>query len=138
MPKKLDFKNLRLCLNNYPTDWLFIRDCGGYESDGSYRIQGMTKVNEDLENKSLDFKKDRSGLHMFINKNEVFHFPLKDYYKGFSLAYEHIKPKRSFLGIVLDNHLMEIFFKGRINIKFHSWCEKPHFKYWTIDKSKKI
>ena len=25
MPKKLDFKNLRLCLDNYPVDFLYIR-----------------------------------------------------------------------------------------------------------------
>jgi len=86
----------------------------------------------------------------------MFHFPLDDYQKGFSLAYERIfddgrmhipggisdnpydtnlpEPKRSFLRHVLDGHLMEIFFKGRVNIIFHSWWIKPHWKYWTIDK----
>ena len=44
------------------------------------------------------------------------------------------EPKRSFLRHVLDGHLMEIFFKGRVNIIFHSWWIKPHWKYWTIDK----
>lgn len=42
------------------------------------------------------------------------------------------EPKRLFLRIVLDNHLMEIFFNGRVNLKFHSWWIKPHWKYWTI------
>jgi hypothetical protein len=89
----------------------------------------------------------------------VFRFPLKDYQKGFSLAYERIEPtaggigrmvmlshgvdphdpslpepQGSFLRIVLDKHLMEIFFKGRVNLKFHSWWNKPHWKYWAIDK----
>lgn len=148
MPKKLDFKNLRLCLDNYSADFLYIRLMG---SRG-----GTVKVNESLENKTLDFKKVSSRLHLFIDSNEVFHFPLKDYQKGFSLAYErffedgrmHIpggiadepynenlpEPSISCLRTVLDNHLMEIFFKGRVNLKFHSWWDKPYWKYWTLDK----
>ena len=157
MPKKLDSKNLRLCLDNYPTDRIYIRDCGGHNPDGSFRIQGLAKVNESLEGRSLDFRKDKSGLHILIDSKEVFHFPLKHYYKGFSLAYERVKPtedgigrmvilgcgidpydsnlpepKRSLLRNVLDSHLIEIFFKGRVNLKFHSWWKKPHWKYWTI------
>lgn len=151
MPKKLDFKNLRLCLDNYSADFLYIRLVG---SSG-----GTVKVNENLKGRTLDFRKDKSGLHLLIDSNEVFHFPLKDYEKGFSLAYERIEPtkdgvgkmvmlshgvdpydpnlpepKRSFLRTVLDDHLMEIFFQGRVNLKFHSWWVKPHWKYWTIDK----
>ncbi|MCG2717973.1 MAG: hypothetical protein L6408_03965 [Nanoarchaeota archaeon] len=148
MPKKLDFKNLRLCLDNYQADFLYIRLVGS--------MGGTVKVNEDLEDKTLDFRKDSSGLYLLIDSDEVFHFPLKDYQKGFSLAYErffedgrmHIpggiadepynpelpEPRRSHLRTVLDSHLMEIFFKGRINLKFHSWWEKPYWKYWTIDK----
>lgn len=155
MPRKLDFKNLRLCLNNYLTDFLYIRLIG---SKG-----GTVKVNEDLDSKVLDFKKNSLGLYLQIDSKEVFHFPLKDYSKGFSLAYERVEPtedgvgrmvmlstgidpddpnlpepRRSFLRIVLDNHLMEIYFKGRVNLKFHSWWKKPHWKYWTIDKPNKI
>lgn len=148
MPKDLDFENLRLCLDNYPADFLYIRLVG---SRG-----GTVKVNEDLEDKTLDFRKDSSGLYLLVDSNEVFHFPLKRYDKGFSLAYErfledgrmHIprgvannpydknlpEPERSYLRTVLDHHLMEIFFKGRVNLKFHSWWEKPYWKYWTIDK----
>lgn len=151
MPKKLDFKNLKLCLDNYPADSLFIRLVGS--------MGGTTKVNEKLQGRTLDFRKEKSGLYMLVDSNKIFHFPLKDYEKGFSLAYERIKPtsdgigrmvmlsrgvdpydsqlpepKRSFLRTVLDDHLMEIFFKGRINLKFHSWWIKPHWKYWTIDK----
>lgn len=149
MPKELDFKNLRFCLDNYRVDSLYIRLVG---SKG-----GTVKVNEDLKGKKLTFKKNKSGLYLFIDLKEVFHFQLKNYQKGFSLAYEryfedgrmHIpggisdnpydlslsEPRRSFLRTVLDDHLMEIFFKGRINIKFHSWWIKPHWKYWTIDNS---
>jgi hypothetical protein len=146
MPKELDFKNLRLCLDNFEVDSLYIRLTG---SRG-----GTVKVNEELENRILDFRKDKSGLYMVIDSDEVFHFPLKGYQKGFSLAYERFKkdegmvilggevdpydsnlpePNKSILRTALDGHLMEIYFKGRIPIKFHSWWVKPHFKYWTID-----
>ncbi len=151
MPKRLDFKNLRICLDNYPVDSLYIRLVGS--------MGGTVKINENLKGRVFNFKKDKSGLHLFIDSNEVFHFPLKDYEKGFSLAYERIEPikngfgrmvalgtgidpydpdlpepQRSFLRTVLDHHLMEIYFKGRINLKFHSWWIKPHWKYWAIDK----
>ena len=146
MPKELDFENLRLCLDKYESDFLYIRLVG---SRG-----GTVKVNEELEDKTLNFKKDKSGLHMLIDSEEVFHFPLKNYIKGFSLAYKRFfedgrmyipggipdepynpelpEPDRSYLRTVLDNHLMEIFFKGRIDIKFHSWWEKPYWKHWII------
>ena len=156
MPKKLDFKNLRFCLDNYTPDFLYIRLVG---SKG-----GTVKVNEDLKGKTLDFKKNKTGLYILVDSRQVFHFPLKDYDKGFSLAYERIEkikipgrrgcgermvilgqgidpydpnlpePERSFLRTVLDSHLMEIFFEGRIDIKFHSWWHHPHWKYWTIKK----
>lgn len=158
MPKELDFENLRFCLDNYTSQNLYIRLVG---SSG-----GTVKVNENLEDKTLDFKNDSSGLSILIDSNEVFRFPLKDYYKGFSLAYERFfpkrpdediermylhygiadnpndstlpYPKRSFLRTVLDNHLMEIFFEGKIQLKEHSlWLQEPDIRYWTIDKSKK-
>lgn len=159
MPKELDFENLRLCLDNYSPTFLYIRDCGGIREDGKYSVQGRAKVSEDLTDITLDFRKDDSGLYMLVDSNEVFHFPLKIYYKGFSLAYERIEPtengigricmlshgidpydpnlpepRKSTLRTVLDNHHMEINFEGRINLKFHSWWNKPHWKYWTIDK----
>jgi hypothetical protein len=151
MPKELDFENLRYCINNYTPLFLYIRLVGS--------MGGKVKVNEDLKYKNFDFKKEDSGLYMLINSKEVFHFPLKDYQKGFSLAYERIElteggigrriilshgeepynpnipePKKSTLRTVLDDHLMEIDFEGRINLKFHSWWDEPHWKYWTIDK----
>lgn len=151
MPKKQDFKNLKLCLDNYSVNFLYIRLVGA--------SGGTVKVNENLKGKRLDFRKDKSGLYMLINSKEVFHFPLKDYQKGFSLAYERVVPtengvgrmvmlskgvdpyasylplpRRSFLRTVLDVHLMEIFFDGRVNIKFHLWWIKPHWKYWTVCK----
>lgn len=157
MPKELDFENLRFCLDNYEPVSLFIRDCGGLREDGKYSCQGRAKVSESLEDKQLDFKKDDSGLYMLVDSEEVFHFPLNKYYKGFSVAYERIwptedgigrmvmlshginpedsnlpEPRTSTLRNVLDYHLMEIAFEGRINLKFHSWWQEPHFKYWTV------
>ena len=151
MPKKFDFKNLRLCLDNYPADFLYIRLVGS--------MGGTVKVSENLKGKVFDFRKNKSGLYLLVDSNEAFHFPLIDYQKGFSLAYERIEstedgvgrmimlshgidpydpslpePKRSFLRIVLDHHLMEIFFKGRVHLKFYAWWIKPHWEYWTIDK----
>jgi len=154
MPKRLDFRNLRLCLDEYASEFLFIRLTG---SSG-----GTIKVNQELNNKKLDFRKNKNGLYMLIDNTEVFHFPLKDYTEGFSLGYERIQPtkdgvgrqivlstgidpydsnlpepRKSILRTILDNHLMEISFKGRIDLKFHSWWIKPDWKYWTVEVPKK-
>lgn len=151
MPKELDFENLRFCLDNYLTDSLYVRLVG---SKG-----GTVKLDEDLEGRTLDFRKSSFGLYLLIDSAEVFHFPLKDYDKGFSLAYERIgqtangdeimimlgtginpddgnlpEPRRSFFRNCWDDHLVEIYFKGKINLKFHSWWQEPHWKYWTIDR----
>jgi hypothetical protein len=100
-------------------------------------------------------------LYLLIDSEEVFHFPLKEVGTrpgiGFTLAYERIEPtedgigrmimlgrgvdpydpklpepRRSFLSHILDGHFVKIFFKGRVNLKFHSWREEPHWKYWAI------
>ncbi len=155
LPQELDCENLRLCIDNYIPDCRFIRLVGS---------KGETvKVDESLEGRTLDFRRDESDLYLLIDANEVFHFPLREIGtregNGFSLAYERIKetgdgigrlvmlptgvdpydpnlpePKRSFLRHILDDHLLEIFFTGRIDLKFHSWYQKPHWKYWTVDK----
>jgi hypothetical protein len=145
LPKKLDFENLRKCLDNYETESIFIRLKGS--------LGGDIKLDEDLTDKVLDFKKDDSGLYLSIDSKEVFHFPLKDYKAGFDLAYERIKkdknsvipgkrlnpyepglpePKKSILRHTFDNHSFELYFKGRIDLKFHSWWNLTDLKYWTI------
>ena len=160
LPKELDFEHLRLCLDNYHPEQLYIRDCGGYHN-GKYSLHGLTKVNETLEGRTLDFHKNESGLHLLLDAKEIFHFSLQDYdenTKGFSVAYERIEmidgyerqimlgrgtnpydvqlpePRKSILRHDLDRHLLEITFKGRINLKFHSWWKKPYWKYWKIVK----
>ena len=161
LPKGLDFEHLRLCLDHYQARQLFIRDCGGYDN-GRYRAHGLTKVNESLEGRTLDFHKNELGLYLSIDAKEIFHFPLQEYdhesSKGFSLAYERIEkggdyeqqimlpqgknpydprlpePSKSILRHDLDHHLLEITFQGRINLRFHSWWKKPYWKYWKIVK----
>lgn len=149
MPKKLDAKNLRLCVLHYQAERLFIRQV--------FSVGGEVKVSEELNERKLSFKKDKSGLTMLIDGVGVHNFPLKSYDKGFSLAYERViptddgigrmvmlstgvdpydqnlpEPRKSILRIALDNHLMEITFEGRVHLQFHSWWIKPHWKYWTI------
>ena len=153
MPKHLDFKNLRKCIDEYVADEIYIRDCGGYREDGSYRTNGMQKVNKKLKNKEFDFRKDKNGLHILINEKEIFHFTLKDHCKGFSLAYERFNkegietilatglnpndanlpnPTRSFLRTVMEDHLMEIYFKGKILLKPYNGKLKETYQQWTI------
>ncbi|MBN2142470.1 hypothetical protein JW711_04020 [Candidatus Woesearchaeota archaeon] len=153
MPKKLDFQNLRYCIDNHEADSLFIRLVGSHG--------GTVRAKISLEGIALDFRRDKFGLLFLTDQSpvrdkegKVVVLPLKDYDKGFSLAYERIlddgvmhilggipddpydpnlpEPRLSFLRNVWDNHLIEIYFKGRIPVKFHSWWQRPHFKYWTV------
>lgn len=156
MPKEMDFINLRKCIDNFEADWLYIRLVGSHG--------GTTKVNENLKKRDFDFYKDDSKFCFLIDSEEVFCFTMEDYNskytKGFGLAYERFdssdeidkiiclptgidpydkelpEPRRSFLRNVLDYHLLEVFFNGRIPIKFHSWWKEPYWKYWTIDDNK--
>ncbi len=149
MPKELDFDNLRFCLDNYNPSFLFIRLVGS--------MGGTVKVREQLKGRELDFVKNDSGLYMLVDSNEVFHFPLRVYDEGFSVAYERIgtyedgsprmiylstgidpddpelpEPRKTTLITDLDDHLMKIDFKGKIPLKFHSWWMEPYWKYWTV------
>lgn len=149
MPKKLDWVNLRKALNEYEPENIFIRLMGS--------AGGTTKVDENVKKGELNFKKNKSGVYMIVREKEVFHFPLNDYDKGFSIGYERIEPTEDGVGrlvmlshgenpddpnlpeprtsmfrTVLDRYLMEITFKGKIKLKFHSWWNKPYWKYWTL------
>ena len=63
------------------------------------------KIGEDLKNRTLDFRKDESGLYMVVDSDELFHFPLEDYHKGFSLAYKRIEPTEDGIGrMVMLSH----------------------------------
>ncbi len=149
-------------MDNYKPVFLCISDCGGVRENGKYSVAGRAIVSEDLSDKTLDFKKDKSGLSILLNSEEVFKFPLDYYEKGFSIAYERIEqtkdgigrrvilfekvdpyepdlpePSRSIFRNKLDSNLIEIAFEGRIHLKFHSWFEKPNSKYWTVNNSYK-
>ena len=162
MPKALDFENLRYCLDNYETDSIFIRlvgSSGGTVKVYRSRIDDRHSIDKPLDFQVLDFKKNNSGLHMIIDNSEVFQFPLKNYndnyQKGFSIGYNRVDDKgrkillqrgidpddpelptpiQSTFRTVIDNHLMEIDFKGKIPLEFHSWWDEPHWKYWTVKK----
>jgi hypothetical protein len=161
MPRKLDFKNLRACLDMHgqDADRLFVRLVGS--------MGGTHKVDEALMGRTLDFrkhpKKDGGGISLLVDGKEAFRFPLMDVDKGFSLAYERFheggpntfarmvmlshgedpydpslpEPTRSVLRQIWDDHLVEIHFSGRINLKFHSWWNKERtWKLWTIAKER--
>ena len=36
LPQELDYHHLRLCLDNFEVDSLYIRDCGEIHEDGKY------------------------------------------------------------------------------------------------------
>jgi hypothetical protein len=151
LPKRLDMRNLKLCLKYYTPTLLYVRLVGS--------MGGTVKVSEHIKGRSLTFRKEKSGLRMFVDGNEVFHFSPKEHDKGFVLAYERFvqtgvhtggmlhlshgvdpydpdlpEPTRSLLRIILDDHLMEISFAGRVHLKFHSWLKEPYWKYWTTCK----
>ena len=124
--KEHDFENLRFCLDNYDAYWFYVRQKGA--------SGGEVQINQDLTDKTLDFKKNKKGLTFFIDSAKVFNFSLKNYQKGFILEYEDA-PESSVLRSVLDNYLLEIAFKGKIKIKFHSWRDKgAGWKYWNVVK----
>jgi hypothetical protein len=151
IPIELEFENFRFCLDNYTPNHLFIKECE----------TGQIKVDEDLEGKTLDFKKDEKGLHILINDNEVFNFPENNYGMSFSLRYVRMRqsedgsgphlyergnnpyhhslpePKLSVLTHYFDEHLFELSFPGRIDLKFHSKDSFAFSNYWTICKPKK-
>jgi hypothetical protein len=152
MPKELDFDNLGLCLDNYRAERLHIRRIGPQG--------GTSVVNESLEGRTLDFARDKDWIHLLIDDDEVFKFTLKshnnEYANGFSLAYERFEkiehgerlimlskgvdpydhnlpePRRSILRHELDQHTLEIYFKGRVHLKFHSLWPELQRKYWTV------
>ncbi len=152
-PKELDFEHLALCLKAYTPNHLFIRDCGGFREGGRYSPIGKVFVSESLENKSLTFLQKGDELSFFIDGTRVFSFPLQNYYKGFSVAYERrnaqgilialstgidpydsslLEPETSMLRNIIDDHLLEITFKGRIHLQFHSWQKGSDGEYWKI------
>ena len=152
MPRDVDLENLRFCLDNLVTEDIFIRLMGSHG--------GTVKVKENLKNKKLDFNINSDKLYFFIDSREVFQFKLEKDDKGFAIEYNRYDPKNGSMIIlgaeeepydpklpeprystfrnVLDYHLIEIGFNGRIDLKFHSWWREPHWKYWTVDKEKML
>ena len=148
------YKDLKYCLKNYKAKSIFIRLVG-------FR-GGTIKVNETIENKTLNIKKVPKGLSILIGGSKVFLYKQdKTWGQSFSLAYERIKDGRygklvvmlpeginpedpnlppvntSFFRSVNFDHLLEIYFEGKIPLKFHSWWDKEkNWKYWRVARKK--
>lgn len=132
MPKELDFENLRCCLDNYAAKEVFVQTICTKGSE--------TLVDENLKGRKLDFRKDYSGLYLFIDSKETLHFPLKQYDMGFSMIYDP-KPnsQKSMLRNFIDWKMFWIVFNEKIPLKFHSWRdEEMDLKYWTVDKKVQV
>ena len=149
LPKKFDFENLRYCLDNYELDSFLARL--------KFSSGGDVKIKENLEGRILDFSKNSFGLKFFIDSKEIINFPLKDYDKGFALEYERFKgkgdskkivlldqgidpndenlpePSRSSFRNIFDSHLVEIYFKGKIELEPY-FCKEHDFVKWNIKK----
>jgi hypothetical protein len=150
MPKEMDYENLRRCLDNYHAEKIFIREMGS--------CGGKTKLRESLEGKTLDMHHSDEGLSVLIDGEEVFHLPPHNGDKGFSLIYERTdeegikiylptgidpddpklpEPDCSKLRNDYGTLLLEITYKGRIPLKFHSYQKyggkKINLKYWRVD-----
>jgi len=86
MPKGLDWVNLRKCINQYSSDSIYIRlvGCKG----------GTVKVDESLEGRTLNFRREKPNTIFSIDNQDVFTFTNKGFTdeKGFSLAYERFYP----------------------------------------------
>lgn len=140
------FRNLRYVIDNYVSDYLFIRLMGS--------MGGDVKFSESIENKILDFNSDNL-FNLFIDSRKIFSFTEKFDVKGFSVEYLEEKPfgflmpitydKNPFDSIlescthtnfraVLDYHLLEITFKGRVRLEFDRWWYEPNFAFWNVSK----
>jgi hypothetical protein len=143
------YENIQYCLKNYKAKRIFIRLVGS--------MGGTKKVNEDLENRTFDIKQVFDGLSILIDGSEVFKFEQEgDWGKSFSLGYKRDPDETGVIsalstGINPDDpnlppvntsffrscnyyHLLEIYFEGKIPLKFHShWNKKAGWKYWCVD-----
>ncbi|MCK9344681.1 MAG: hypothetical protein M0P64_00965 [Candidatus Pacebacteria bacterium] len=151
VPKRLTLASVTKCLKTYEVDHLFIRLMG---SKG-----GTVKADERLQGKKLVVLHNKSTIRFIVNKKEVCRLPLKEFLEdiedrqGLQVAYERfdrnnnmvflptgvdpydpnlLEPRRSILRLAIDWHLVEIYFKGRVHLKFHSWWIEPHFGLWAI------
>jgi len=97
--------------------------------------KGRPKVNTSLRGKDVDFS--RSDMGVYILGEDTFTFLFHDYTKGFTVQYERggkvdknidaivtdpydpklPEPKKTILTNVIENHLVMIVVKGRVDIK---------------------
>ena len=137
--KKDDFQNLNLALNQYKIHSINI---------SPFSLGNRTEhLHKKLQNKQFNFTKEK-GLTFYIENKKWFNFPLKKNRGGFKIEYQDEKHRRlwipdynpndptlpkptySSLGKVVDDLLLEIYFKGKIKIEPHNIFKK----YWKISK----
>jgi len=135
------YRNVRKALNNFRAKRIFIRWVGS--------LGGKTVICENLDGKTLDIKKVKSGLSIIIDGAQRFLYEFsRDKVWGRSFAIEYfrgkeiclpmgINPNNETLPLVRESilrgsnrtHLMEITFKGKIPLRIYS----PSENLWEID-----
>ena len=138
MPRELDYQNVRKCLDNYVPTKIYLRLMAS--------MGGTVKVDETLEGRTLDILEVDDNWSFLIDGSEVIRLSPRETRWGVSMAYEvtdgngckvystTIAPddpafpeaQESVLRYDLEWHLLEITFKGRIPLQFHS--EREGFK----------
>lgn len=129
-----DAENIRKALSMYTPIYIFIRDCGTKD-----RFKGLTKVSLPLENKKFHIRFGNT-LDVMVDDEVVWCGEFNDsYFKGFSCAYERVDAKgvmyfppyphdtpnnptyphvqTSMLRNIIDNHLIEVTFKEKIELE---------------------
>lgn len=139
--------DLLYCLRTFPQLRLYVRETSGFG--------GREIINEALQN-NLNIIRGPEGLLLFTSEDRPFQFkqsPLK-----FSIAYERFPDQRtgiipalatsinpddtklpdvnmSFFRSANYQYLVEIYFRGKIPLRFHSWHDKKAgWKNWCVDR----
>lgn len=157
LPYSILLKDLKYCLKNYKAERIFIRPVGS-RKDLHFRLD------ENLEDKTLEVKQVKKGLSILIDGEEKFLFEQKKSYtkgfvwgKHFSVGYErypnekgvipmlptginpddpNLPPVRiSSFRCVNSDYFLQLFFEGKIPLKFNSWKDKEiDWKYWRVKR----
>jgi len=116
------------CLKNYEAINLFVRLRGS--------VGGDIKIDENLERKTLAVDEVLEGLSFLVDGKKIYVHEEDDFWKRrFSLAYDTEDKPISVFRSANGNYLLEITFKGKIPLKFHSWMdEEAGWKYWVVDR----
>jgi hypothetical protein len=144
MNQEKAFENLQYALDNYKALKFKVSPFSlGHETKHLFK---------NLEGKTLTFQKNKGGLTFFINKKEIINLPFKKYNHGFRLEYQDEKecriyhnynnpndpemplPAQSAFRTILDDLLLEIYFKGKILLEEDEFPKNQSFQYWKLKK----